>query len=60
MKYQLYIFFRAEGWYPISLPYELPNKTEKDIILDNVRCNEGTIRVENIFGKVLWEEHLMS
>lgn len=41
------IFFRAEGWYPITLPVG-------EDLEPHVKCNPGTLRIEDIKGKVLW------
>lgn len=41
------IFFRKEGFYPVQFT---PNcKVE-----DHVRLNPGTIRVEELNGKIIW------
>lgn len=47
MKYT-YIFFREDMFYPIEL------KDDKDAIA-NAEYNAGTIRVEDVFGNVIWE-----
>lgn len=47
MKYT-YIFFREDMFYPINL------KNDEDAIA-NAECNAGTIRVEDVFGNVIWE-----
>lgn len=45
-----YIFFREDGFYLL----ELPDADHQ--IIDHVRCNPGTIRVEDLNGKVIYEE----
>ncbi len=42
-----YVFFRADGFYPIEL------KDDEDA-RQNAEINPGTIRVENIDGDVVW------
>ena len=42
-----YIFFRAEGWYPVML------WGDEDVI-PNVELNPGTLRVEDAAGRVVW------
>lgn len=44
---RVFIFFRAEGWYPVELPSE-------SHVLPNVQCNPGTIKVEDMDGNVVW------
>lgn len=43
-----YIFFRKDDFYFIEL------RDNEDAIA-NAECNAGTIRVEDIFGNVIWE-----
>lgn len=43
-----YIFFRQDDFYFIEL------RDNKDAIA-NAECNAGTIRVEDVFGNVIWE-----
>ena len=43
----IYIFFRAEGWYPIQL------EDDKDAIA-NGNSNPGTIKIEDAFGRLIW------
>jgi hypothetical protein len=45
---KLYLFFRAEGFYPLEL------KDDEDARV-NARLNPGTIRVENIKGDTIWK-----
>lgn len=45
-----YIFYREDGFYPIDLP--------KDTLQDNIDCNEGTLKVTDIYGEVLWEKEV--
>ena len=44
-----YIFFGKEGWYPVELGGDAD-------VLPNVKCNPGTIRVEDIDGRVVWKQ----
>ena len=46
---QTYIFFRKEGWYPVELP-------DVAAVQKNVELNPGTIRVEDVDGKIVWQE----
>ena len=51
------VFFRKDFFYPMDMPPmpgDLPDKTIKEIARDNAECNPGTIRVEDIAGRVLW------
>lgn len=50
-----YVFFRLddsgnEYFYSLQLPNDREN------LLDNIICNQGTIRVEDLEGNVLWRE----
>lgn len=46
----IYIFHRAEGFYPIELP---DDKTA----LDCVPLNPGTLKVENaVTGETIWQQ----
>jgi len=42
-----YIFFRKEGFYPIDMKDDADAKA-------NAECNPGTLRVEDIHGRVVW------
>jgi hypothetical protein len=44
---KVYVFRRAEGFYPIAL------KDDADAIA-NAQCNPGTLRVEDIDGRQVW------
>lgn len=44
---KIYIFHRAEGFYPLELP---DNDAQ---IIDHVLCNPGTIKVEDFNGKII-------
>ena len=46
---ELYIFFREDMFYPIEL------KDDKDAI-KSALYNRGTLKVENINGKIIWEK----
>lgn len=46
----VYMFFRAEGWYPIEL------YGDQDAIA-NALCNEGTIKVTDRDGNIIWTAH---
>ena len=42
------IFFREGGyWYPLDLPLD-------DDLDAHARCNPGTVRIEDVVGRVLW------
>lgn len=45
---RIYVFFRDIGFYPLEL---LDDKQA----VDNAECNPGTLRVEDIDGRVVWE-----
>lgn len=45
----LYIFFRAEGWYPVEC------KDDADV-LRHVELNPGTLKVEDTSGRVVWRQ----
>lgn len=49
------IFFREGIFYPLELldPRKC-GKTLEQQAADNAACNPGTLRVEDINGKVLW------
>lgn len=47
MIMETYIFFREDVFYPIVLQNDMD-------AIENAKCNVGTIRVENEFGKVIW------
>ena len=42
-----YLFFRADGFYPIEL------KDDADAIA-NAECNNGTLQVQDINGRIVW------
>lgn len=44
-----YVFFRKEGFYPIELLNDEDAKR-------NAELNPGTLRVEDINGRVIWPE----
>ena len=44
----IYLFFRADGWYPLNLA------DDKDA-RRNAECNTGTVKVENINGDIIWQ-----
>ena len=48
MKNKIYIFFRGSMWYPIEL------KDDVDAV-NNAKLNEGTTRVEDAEGNIIWE-----
>ena len=43
----LYLFFRAEGFYPIELRDDADARA-------NAECNPGTLKVETAIGEVVW------
>lgn len=48
----IYLFHRAEGFYPIGL------EDDADAIA-NAKCNNGTLKVENaITGETVWENKI--
>ena len=47
------VFFRKGGFYPLDMP-TIPDKTIEEVARDNAECNPGTVRVEDIHGRVLW------
>lgn len=47
MKSNIYIFFRADGFYPIEL------RDDEDA-RKNAEWNSGTLRVEDAKGRVVW------
>ena len=50
MKNQsIYIFFRADGFYPIELKNDAAAKASAE-------NNPGTLRVETPDGKIVWEQ----
>lgn len=46
---EVFIFFRKEGWYPVTL------RSAKEVPA-NVDANPGTLRVEDAGGRVIWKE----
>ena len=51
------VFFREDMFYPMDIPPmpgDLPDKPIEEIARDNAECNPGTIRVEDLHGRVLW------
>lgn len=44
-----YIFFRAEGWYPVKCTNDVD-------VLRHVELNPGTIKVEDMDGRIVWPE----
>lgn len=50
----LYVFFRAEGFYPIEIPpgWDTPEK-----IAEHAALNPGTLRIENaVTREIVWQE----
>jgi hypothetical protein len=47
------IFFRAEGFYPLTLSGKVPTAKE---CADHAELNPGTLRIEDLSGNVLWPE----
>ncbi len=44
---RVFIFHRADGFYPLELP--------EDTVADNAECNPGTVRVEDaVTGELVW------
>ncbi len=50
MKGKIYIFIREGGFF-----YDIILRDDTDAI-ENAKCNPGTIRIEDIFGQVVWEK----
>lgn len=46
---QIYIFIRAEGFYPLEL-------ADDKTAIDNALCNPGTLRVEDVEGRIVWRD----
>lgn len=46
-----YIFFREDGFYSIGLLNDID-------AIENAECNIGTIRVEDVYGNIIWEKQL--
>lgn len=44
-----YMFFREYGFYSIGLLNDID-------AIENAKCNPGTIRVEDIYGNIIWEK----
>lgn len=44
---EVFMFFRAEGWYPVFLE-------SADQAVENALANPGTLRVETVEGDVVW------
>lgn len=42
-----FIFFRKGGWYPVKIPKESD-------VPEHVHLNPGTIRVEDMKGRIVW------
>lgn len=51
------LFFREEGFYPVELldPEECGVSVQQQV-RDHVALNPGTLRVETVFGNVLYPE----
>ncbi len=51
------VFFRKDGdeevFYPVGIP-DIPGKTIEEIASDSAEINPGTVRVEDVNGRVLW------
>ena len=48
MKPRMYIFFRSEDYF-----YFIELRDDNDAI-ENAKCNPGTVRVEDILGRIVW------
>ena len=57
LKAKTFIFFRGQNFYPIDMPEsECKNyKSYKEMAKANAIRNEGTTKVEDTEGNVLWE-----
>ena len=49
---EVVVFFRHDGFYPIQLYGE---KSTLDEVVDHVALNPGTVRVEDLNGRLIWE-----
>lgn len=47
------IFVREEGFYPLQLSGLKPTAQEA---AEHAACNPGTLRIEDMSGKVIWPE----
>lgn len=50
---EVVIFVRQEGFYPIQLSGLKPSAEEA---AEHAACNPGTLRIEDMSGKVIWPE----
>lgn len=50
---EVVIFVREEGFYPIQLS---GLKSTAEEAADHAACNPGTLRIEDMHGKVIWPE----
>lgn len=48
---EVVIFVREEGFYPIQFSGLKPSAEEA---ADHAACNPGTLRIEDMHGKVIW------
>jgi hypothetical protein len=46
------IWHRENGWYPVEIPDSMCTEQELE---KHAALNPGTLKVEDITGKVLWE-----
>jgi hypothetical protein len=42
-----YLFFRDDMFYPLNLSGD-------EEAIENAKCNPGTVRVEDVAGRVVW------
>lgn len=45
----IYLFFRKDGFYPVECRNDEHARNQAE-------ANKGTVRVENVDGKVIWPE----
>lgn len=51
-----YVFFREGGFYVIDMPNDMLEKHgEAKCIADNAKCNPGTLKVEDVHGRTVWQ-----
>jgi hypothetical protein len=43
-----YVFFRSDGFYIVEIP-------EKETVEEHAILNSGTLKVEDIYGRVVWQ-----
>jgi len=49
------VFHRDDMFYVVPYPAPPKGKTWEQVAADSAAANEGTTKVETLFGRVLWE-----